>query len=109
MEIPTAQTRGKAPSPGSLLDPTSPRTRGGVSRAVVPRSSSRELPGRAVLGVLEHHAHGEELVADAVGLGEVLRLAGSGARRNQGFDTGSVDALCLALALRPPGCAVVEK
>jgi hypothetical protein len=77
MEISIAQTRGKAPSPGSLRDPTSPRTRGAVSRAAVPSSSSREFPSGAVLGVLEHHAHGGKLVADAVGLNEVFGLAGN--------------------------------
>src|SRR6266446_5222100 len=34
--------------------------------------ASRNLPGSAILGVLKHHAHGGELVADAVGFREVL-------------------------------------
>src|SRR5450631_1475934 len=38
--------------------------------------SSRNLPGGAVLGVLQHHAHRGELVADAIGFGEVLGFAG---------------------------------
>ncbi len=38
--------------------------------------SSRDLPGGAVLGVLERDAHGGEFVSDAVGLGKVLGLAG---------------------------------
>src|SRR4029079_15889222 len=42
--------------------------------------SSRDLPGGAVLAVLEHHAHFRKLVADAVGLGEILGLAGGVAR-----------------------------
>src|SRR6266481_8815131 len=45
--------------------PTSP-LQGEVVRACC--LSSRDLPGGAVLGVLEHHAHGGELVSDAVGL-----------------------------------------
>ena len=47
-----------------------------------PSLSTRDLPGGAVLGVLEHDAHGEEFVADAVGFGEVLGFAGGGARPN---------------------------
>jgi hypothetical protein len=39
--------------------------------------SSRNLPGGAVLGVFQHDAHFGELVPDAIGLFEVLRLAGS--------------------------------
>src|SRR6266566_362649 len=49
--------------------PTSP-LQGEVVRACY--RSSRNLPGGAVLGVLEHHAHGGEFVADTVGLSEVL-------------------------------------
>src|SRR5216683_3105614 len=48
--------------------------------------SSRDLPGGAVLGVLEHHAHGGELVADAVGLGEVLGFAGGVTFIDERFD-----------------------
>src|SRR5262249_10578288 len=41
--------------------------------------SSRDLPRGPVLGVFEHDADGEEFVADAVGLGEVFRLASGSA------------------------------
>jgi len=33
-----------------------------------------------------HDPHGGDLVADAIGLGEVLGFAGGRARRDQGFD-----------------------
>src|SRR5262249_31973006 len=49
---------------------------GDVCGTFVPNPSSRNLPRRSFLGVLEHHAHGGEFVAYAVGLGEVLGLAG---------------------------------
>src|SRR5262245_2246257 len=39
-------------------------------------TSSLVLPGGVVLGVLEHHAHGGEFVADAIGLSKVLCCAG---------------------------------
>src|SRR5499427_9221301 len=51
-----------------------------------PNPSSRDLPGGAVLGVLEHHAHGSEFVADAVGFCEILGLACGGAGSDQRFD-----------------------
>jgi hypothetical protein len=51
----------------------------------VPQTSSRNLPSGAVLGVLEHHAHDGEFIADAVGLGEVLGLTGGVSTRNFRF------------------------
>ena len=45
--------------------------------------SSRDLPGGAVLGVLQHDAHFGEFVADAVGFLEVLCLARRIARFDQ--------------------------
>jgi len=49
--------------------PTSP-LQGEVVRACC--RSSRNLPGGVVLGVLEHHAHGGEFVADAIGFFKVF-------------------------------------
>ena len=48
-----------------------------------PWPSSRDLPGGAVLGILEHDAHGGEFVADAVGFFEILCLARGVARFDQ--------------------------
>src|SRR5207302_10152813 len=48
--------------------------------------SSRDLPGGAVLGVLQHDAHGGKLIADAIGLFEVLFLASGIARCDQSVD-----------------------
>ena len=45
--------------------------------------SSRDLPGGAVLGILQHDAHGGEFVADAVGFLEVFGLARGIARGDQ--------------------------
>jgi len=64
---------GRHPHPARKSGPTSP-LQGEVVFACC--RSSRNLPGGAVLGVLEHYAHGGEFVADAVGFGEVLGLAG---------------------------------
>src|SRR6185503_18269259 len=58
--------------------PPPPRRGGGGAKPFRARllvSSSRDLPGGAVLGVLEHDAHGGELVADAVGFFKILCLA----------------------------------
>ncbi len=41
----------------------------------VPWPSSGNLPGGAVLGILQHNTHGGQLVADAIGFGEILGLA----------------------------------
>jgi hypothetical protein len=49
--------------------------------------SSGDLPGGAVLGVLEHHAHRGEFVADAIGLGEVLRRTSSCSSFNESIDS----------------------
>src|SRR6476620_8534770 len=55
-----------------------------VSRAWdAPWPSSRDLPGCAVLGILEHNAHGGEFVADTVGFLEVFCRARIGSRLNQ--------------------------
>src|SRR6185437_6324883 len=48
-----------------------------------PAGSSRDLPGGALFGILDHDAHRCELVADAIGLLEVLSRTGSGASLNQ--------------------------
>ncbi len=46
------------------------------------RPSVRQLPGRAVLAVLQGDAEREQFVADAIGLGEVARLARVEPRRD---------------------------
>src|SRR5262249_25011520 len=63
-----------------------------------PAPSSRDLPGGAVLGILEHDTHGGEFVADAIGLLEVLRLAGGIA----GFDETRNFRVVDGERLRPP-------
>jgi hypothetical protein len=49
-------------------------------------SSSRDLPGGAILGVLEHDAHFGQLVADAVGFFKILGPAGSDSLSNPRVD-----------------------
>src|SRR5262249_25506557 len=73
-----------APSPTLPRKPA--REARGAYCTAPPRPSSCELPGGAVLAVLEHHAQGGELVADAVGFREVLGFAGHGAGSDQGFN-----------------------
>src|SRR5690242_5062836 len=71
------------PLPPSRLKPLGhplPQGERGRKKRARP-GSSRDLPGGAVLGILEHDAHGGEFVADAVGLLEILRLARGGADR----------------------------
>src|SRR5579859_7196297 len=53
--------------------------------------SSRDLPGGAFLGILDHDAHGSELVANAVGLLEILACASGGAIRNQCTNDAIID------------------
>src|SRR5581483_2024688 len=60
--------------------------------------SSRDLPGGAVLGVLDGDAHRGELVADAIGLLEVFSRTRGGAIGNQRVDAIGIDAACAALA-----------
>src|SRR5581483_6784871 len=65
--------------------PTLPSLRGkkqARSRGTSPRSS-RDLPGGAILGILQHDPHSGEFVADAIGLLEVLSLARGIARVDQ--------------------------
>src|SRR5690348_16942281 len=62
------------PLPPSRLPPLGhPLPQGERGRKVgARRTSSRDLPGRAVLRILKHDANRRELVADAVGFLEVL-------------------------------------
>src|SRR6266568_9268092 len=76
-----------------------PRALPGTSR------SSCDLPGGAVLGILQDNAHGGELVADAVGLLEVLFLAGGVA----GIDPGSDRAFVEIAALLPKHSVQVDR
>jgi hypothetical protein len=48
--------------------------------------SSRDLPGGAVLGVLEHDAHLGKLVADAIGFFKIFGLPSGSALRNLFFN-----------------------
>ena len=58
-------------------------------------------PPHALRGVLEDDAHGLELVADPVGLGEVARLAGLLPGGNQGLDLG-IQLIRRGLPLQEP-------
>src|SRR5579883_1425727 len=93
-------------APRAAPSPTLLRKRGrepAVARGKSsPKASSRNLPGGAVLGVLEHHAHGGEFVADAVGLGKVLCRAGYGPGLNEGVDSCVVNCTVNSLASRMP-------
>ena len=66
---PRRPTSPPRPSPAALRAASSP-ARGEGFRACA-RRSSRDLPGGAVLGVFQHHAHFGEFVADAVGFFEI--------------------------------------
>src|SRR6185312_3659634 len=71
-----------------------PPSRGGWERAHVEEARSLlHFPGRALRTVLQHDALGEKLVADAVGLGEVLGLARGETRFDGAFDGGGIDRL----------------
>ena len=56
-----------------------------------PRELSRQPPAGLAGLVLEDHALGRELVADAIGLGEVPRTARRGAQSDQALHLGFVD------------------
>ena len=78
---------------------TSTGSIGRMMNAGAQAASSRDLPGGAVLGVLQHDAHGGELVADTVGFGPVLRRAGIESRARSDFRLSAV--VDRTLALRP--------
>src|SRR5215470_3995344 len=79
--------KGIAAGRNRLLLPASGERESRHTRGMsVPNPSSRNLPGGAVLAIFEDHAHGSKLVADAIGLGEVLGLAGSRSRLNEEVD-----------------------
>src|SRR5690606_36983232 len=63
--------------------------------------SACNLPGGAVLGVGELDAHRREFVADAIGLGPVLRGAGGIAGRDKPLDLIPWDRNGLSLRLPP--------
>src|SRR5690242_10862343 len=63
--------------------------------------SSRDLPGRSVLGVLDRNAHRRQQIADAVGLLEVLPTTRRRPLRDQALDLRGIDAACLLLAPFP--------
>src|SRR4051812_10961659 len=67
---------------------------------------SRHLPCRSrfavgALAILQHDAHGSELVADAVGFLEVFSRTCSGTVSNQALDTRGIDTTRLLLARLP--------
>ena len=76
----------EAPPHPNPLPASGEREPRGVRGTFVPDPSSRDLPGRAILGVLKRDAHGCEFVSDAVGLRKVLGVAGSTTRSHQRFD-----------------------
>src|SRR3984893_4385258 len=63
--------------------------------------SSRDLPGGAVLGILDDDAHRGEFVADAIGFLEVFSRTRGGAIGDQAIHPLGVDAARLLLALLP--------
>src|SRR6185437_8475 len=72
-------------------------------------TSSRHLPRGAVLGILEHDAHGGELVAEAVGLLEVLGLARRGAGVDQRLHFRGIDIRSGLSARRPLRRALAQE
>src|SRR5262249_27591613 len=63
--------------------------------------SSRDLPGCAVPGILDRNPHRRELVADAIGLLEVLSRARCRTIGDQGIDALGIDPARLPLASLP--------
>src|SRR5579864_9435112 len=63
--------------------------------------SSRDLPGGAVFGILDHHSHRRKFVADAIGFLEILARARSGARRDQICNLLCIDTPRLLLSASP--------
>src|SRR5260370_35228445 len=63
--------------------------------------ASRNLPGGGVLGILDHHAHRRQFIADTVGLPKILAGAGSGASSNQTVDQACIDAARVLLSTVP--------
>src|SRR6266571_9267401 len=63
--------------------------------------SSRNLPRRAILGILDDDAHRGEFVADAIGFLEIFSRTRGGAIGDQAIYPLGVDAACLLLSLLP--------
>src|SRR5215471_18146635 len=90
---------GDSPRGGVVESPPHPtplpasgeREQRGVYGRAQSAPSSRDLPRRAVLGVLEHHAHRGKLIADPIRLLEVLRLARGVTRLDERPDFDFVD------------------
>src|SRR6202011_4656179 len=78
-------------------------------RTVCAQPSSHDLPGGAVLGILDHNAHRCELISDTVRFFEVLACTRGGAVRKQAFDLLRVDAACLLLASFPVRSALRQE
>src|SRR4029450_2709835 len=76
--------------------------------SVVPNFLNCATPGRAFGAVFEDDAGSDHLLADAVGGGEVLGLAGGGTSGDLLFDPGRI-ALRRALALQPVGGIVLQQ
>src|SRR5690348_2036226 len=102
-----ASGRERGPSQNT---PLPPRSRFAFARHPLPQgergnkkctqqSSSRDLPGGAVLGVLEHDAHGGELVADAVGFFEVFGSTSPLPRLDERRDLRFVDRRAARISL----------
>src|SRR4029078_13385304 len=64
-------------------------------------ASSRKLPGRTILGVLDRNAHRGKQIADPVGVRKVLARARRGPLRDQALDLGGIDAARPLLAPLP--------
>src|SRR5262249_3733279 len=96
---------GRHPHPAASR-PTSP-----LQGEVVHAScwSSRDLPGGAVLGVLEHYAHGGEFIADAVRLGEVLHFASSRTRSDQCLNVSSKGAFIMVKRNQRDGRMLIDR
>src|SRR5262249_45988678 len=76
----------ESPPHPTPLPASGEREQRGVCRSARSEPSSRDLPRGAVLGVLEHDAHCCKLIADAIGLFEILLLARNIARLDQTLD-----------------------
>ena len=94
--LPAGKYPARRRTPARLGSPVmkSPRTRG---FSFIAAGSVGQAPGSAALAILQHHAHGGELVANPVGLRPVLRRPRLQARLDQRLDLGRID---LALGAR---------
>src|SRR5581483_258264 len=83
--------------------------RASVSEKAYRDGSSRDLPGGAILGILDCDSHGCEFVADAVRFLEILAHTRGGTLCDQSLDLGHIDAARAAFAALPLFAAFAQE